>query len=151
MAGHRAVLESLPQTDEAFDPRLEACEALGDRIGELWAATRRAAIDEAKKRAVARPSDRIEPASRRAEDDLLVNFTTEGYAELAALSYQLRWGGWREAGSETVLRHLLSTTGIPLVAIDASCDPASAELTATAHCHAKVAVGASTVAIQHCP
>jgi hypothetical protein len=49
------------------------------------------------------------------------------------------------------LNHLLSTTGIPLVAIDASCDPASMELTATADCHAKAALMASLVGIEHCP
>ena len=146
LAAHRAAFEAA-----GFDQRLEVCEALGERIGELWAATRRAAILEAKRRAVPRPTERVEPVSRREEDDLLVNFTTQGYAELAALSYQLRWGGWREAGSEAVLTHLLTTTGIGMVAVQASCDPDALQLTASAECHAKVALAASLLGIERCP
>ncbi len=130
---------------------LDHCEVLGEQIASLWASTRRAAIDEALKRAVPRPGDPVPAASKRREDDLLVNFTTEGYAELAALSYRLRWGGWREAGSTAVLEHLLKTTGISLVAIKASCDPYVGEFTATAECHANVAFAASVIGLGNCP
>jgi len=147
---HRSTLEGLTE-DGSFDARLEACEALGDRIGDLWAATRRAAIAEAKKRAVPREGETAEPMSRRVEDDLAVNFTTDGYAALAAVSYQLRWGGWREAGSAAVLDHLLTSTGVPLAGIRAACEPGAGKLDDTADCHAAAALWASEVAIERCP
>lgn len=128
-----------------------ACEALNERVAGLWAATRRAALDEAEKRAVAREGDPIPPTSKRREDDLMVNYTTDGFAELAALGYQLRWGGWREAGSRDVLEHLLSTTGVSLAVIEAACDPASGVVVPTAECHARTALDASAAVLAVCP
>ncbi|GEM_PF-3089242 len=132
--------------DEAF----ESCDAIGEQVAGLWAATRRVAIEEALERAEPREGDPVPPASKRKEDDLLVNYTTGGYAELAALAYRLRWGGWRQAGSVEILEHLIGTTGIPLVAIKASCDPYVGEMTATAECHAHVALAASVIGLGHC-
>ena len=93
----------------------------------------------------------VEPMSRRVEDDLAVNFTTDGYAALAAVSYQLRWGGWREAGSESVLDHLLTSTGVPLARIRAACEPEAGKVHDTADCHAAAALWASGLAIERCP
>lgn len=142
---HRVALAAEPVEGTA-----PGCDAIGERVASLWAATRRAAIEEAEKRAVRREGDALPPASKRREDDLLVNFRTDGYAELAALAYQLRWGGWHQAGSEQTLVHLVASTGVPLVVIQGSCNPATGEFTASADCHTKVALAASVLGLDSC-